>query len=141
MLGDRRSNSLFTKEAPAPETPPVAEAPTEDTEGEVNMTEAVSAVEDDSRQELLAQNRIAPKASAVFFGSKNTVDFSKALSQVQGYLSGEYAALITESNAESKDQMKRLMAATFRTTASLWRVLPPTVWWTPSTPRWQSTAS
>ena len=67
MLGDRRSNSLFTKESPAPEAPPVAEAHTEDTEGEVNMTEAVSAIEDDSRQELLAQNRIAPKASAVFF--------------------------------------------------------------------------
>lgn len=110
MLGDRRSNSLFTKESPAPEAPPVAEAHTEDTEGEVNMTEAVSAIEDDSRQELLAQNRIAPKASAVFFGSKETVEFSEALSQVQGYLSGEYAALITESNTESKDQMKRLMA-------------------------------
>ena len=110
MLGDRRSNSLFTKETPMPEVPPVAETPAENTEGEVNMTEAVSAVEDDSRQELLSQNRIAPKASAVFFGSRNTVDFSEALSQVQGYLSGEYAALITESNTESKDQMKRLMA-------------------------------
>ena len=110
MLGDRRSNSLFAKEPPRPEALPVEETPDMDTDGEVNMTEAVPALENNSRQELLAQNRIAPKASAVFFGSKNTVDFSEALSQVQGYLSGEYAALNTESNAESKDQMKRLMA-------------------------------
>lgn len=110
MLGDRRSNSLFAKEAPPPEVPAIAEVPTAETDVDVNIAEVVSTQERASHQELLSQNRIAPKASAVFFGSKDTVAFSEALSQVQGYLSGEYAALIIESSTESKDQMKRLMA-------------------------------
>ena len=41
MLGDRRSNSLFAKEPPKPELPPVAEVPDEETEDEANMTSAV----------------------------------------------------------------------------------------------------
>lgn len=59
---------------------------------------------------MLESHRIAPKASAVFFGAKETVDFSEVLRQVQGYLAEEYAALITQANDESKAQMKRLMA-------------------------------
>ena len=94
MLGDKRSRSLFAKE------PPVSEVPT---------VEGVAA-EDTDCQELLAQDRVAPKSGTVFFGAKDTVDFPEALSQVQGYLSGEYATLITGDSAESKDQMKRLMA-------------------------------
>lgn len=59
---------------------------------------------------MLESNHIAPRASAVFFGAKETVDFSEVLRQVQGYLAEEYAALITKGNDESKAQMKRLMA-------------------------------
>ncbi len=46
--------------------------------------------------------------------------FAEVLSQVQSYLSGTYATLITENGNEAKEQMKRRIARICRTIAWRW---------------------
>ena len=100
MLGERRSNSLFAPAAPAgPERKPE--------QAEVHDI----SFEERTGRSLFAENATAPRASELFFAPQEEgVTFAEALSQVQGYLSETYAALITEDNSDAKEQMKRRMA-------------------------------
>ena len=99
MLGDKRSNSLFTElEQPKTPTSKLDEPAVHD----ISFEEATG-------RELFADRKVAPKASDVFFASRENHSFSDVLSQVQGYLSGKYAAVITESSEDTKEQMKRLI--------------------------------
>ena len=94
MLGDKRSNSLFGAADIAEETPAKQE-----------IMERVPAEE-----RLLSNTAVAPKASTVFFTPMVSKTFGEVLSEVQAYLSGSYAELITDSGEESKEQIKRLIA-------------------------------
>ena len=101
MLGDRRSNSLF---AAAPSAAP-AEARQE--QAEVHDI----SFEENTGRAIFAETKVAPKASDVFFAPQNKgMPFAEVLSQVQSYLSGTYATLITEGGDEAKEQMKRRIA-------------------------------
>ena len=100
MLGERRSNSLFTPAASAePERKPE--------QAEVHDI----SFEERTGRSLFAETATAPRASELFFAPQEKgVTFADALSQVQGYLSETYATLITEDNSGAKEQMKRRMA-------------------------------
>ena len=80
MLGDRRSNSLF---AAAPSAAPA-----------------------EARQEQAGVHDISFEENPQAEG----MPFAEVLTQVQSYLSGTYATLITESGDEAKEQMKRRIA-------------------------------
>ena len=98
MLGDRRSNSLF---AAAP-----AAAPAEARQEQAEVHDI--SFEENTGRTIFAENKVAPKASDVFFAPQNKgMPFAEVLSQVQSYLSGTYATLITENGDEAKEQMKR----------------------------------
>ena len=94
MLGDKRSNSLFGAVDTAEETPAKLEI--------LDRTP--------SEERLLSNTAVAPKASTVFFTPMVSKTFGEVLSEVQAYLSGSYAELITDSGEESKEQIKRLIA-------------------------------
>ena len=101
MLGDRRSNSLFTSAEPVS----VPEITTE--QAEVHDI----AFEEDTGRSIFAESQVAPKASDIFFAPLDKgMPFAEVLSQVQSYLSGTYATLITEDGDEAKEQMKRRIA-------------------------------
>ena len=100
MLGDKRSNSLFA----APEQA----KPHNVTKQESPAVHDIS-FEEATGRELFADRKVAPKASDVFFSSRENHSFSDVLSQVQGYLSGKYASVITDTGADTKEQMKRLI--------------------------------
>ena len=101
MLGDRRSNSLF---AAAPSAAP-AEARQE--QAEVHDI----SFEENTGRAIFAETKVAPKASDVFFAPQaEGMPFAEVLTQVQSYLSGTYATLITENGDEAKEQMKRRIA-------------------------------
>ena len=100
MLGDKRSNSLFaTPEQAKPHNVAKQESPAVH---DISFEEATG-------RELFADRKVAPKASDVFFSSRENHSFSDVLSQVQGYLSGKYASVITDTGADTKEQMKRLI--------------------------------
>ena len=100
MLGDKRSNSLFAApEQAKPHNVAKQESPAVH---DISFEEATG-------RELFADRKIAPKASDVFFSSRENHSFSDVLSQVQGYLSGKYASVITDTGADTKEQMKRLI--------------------------------
>lgn len=85
MLGDRRNKSIFSGELAPPE--------------------------EQAEKGILTDSQVAPKASDVFFAPKGQgIPFAEALSQVQGYLAGTYASLITEGGEEAKAQIKRRIA-------------------------------
>lgn len=96
MLGDRRSNSLFTS------TVAVAEEQHEEVSNSKQSTQA-----EDPAPTLLAKEKIAPKASEVFFAPANVTPFPEVLSAVQSYLSESYSDLIEE---DAKSEMKRRIA-------------------------------
>ena len=101
MLGDRRSNSLF---AAAP-----AAAPAEARQEQAEVHDI--SFEENTGRTIFAETKVAPKASDVFFAPQaEGIPFAKVLSQVQSYLSGTYATLITENGDEAKEQMKRRIA-------------------------------
>ena len=98
MLGDKRSNSIF---AAHPVAAPVEARPEP---AEVHDI----AFEEDTGRSIFAEAKVAPKASEVFFAPQaEGMPFGEVLSQVQSYLSGAYATLITDSGDEAKEQMKR----------------------------------
>ena len=100
MLGDKRSNSLFAApEQAKPHNVAKQESPAVH---DISFEEATG-------RELFSDRKIAPKASDVFFSSRENRSFSDVLSQVQGYLSGKYASVITDTGADTKEQMKRLI--------------------------------
>lgn len=100
MLGDRRNNSLFADRAASPAPQP---------ETEQTAVHDISFEEQTGRT-IFAGNATAPKASDLFFAPQaKGLSFAEVLSQVQSYLSGTYAALITEDSDEAKAQMKRRM--------------------------------
>lgn len=118
MLGDRRTNSLFAPTAAkaVPETPPeqtVDDAvvkPVLETRPEWDDVHNITFEESTGRS-LFAESKVAPKASDVFFAPvENGMPFAEVLSQVQSYLSGTYATLITEGGEEAKEQIKRRIA-------------------------------
>ena len=100
MLGERRSNSLFT---PATSAEP---------ERKPEQTEVHDiSFEERTGRSLFAENATAPRASEIFFAPQEKgITFAEALSQVQCYLSGTYATLIIDDNSDAKEQMKRRMA-------------------------------
>ena len=101
MLGDKRSNSLFAA-APAAA---LAEAKPE--QAEVHDI----SFEENTGKTIFTETKVAPKASDVFFAPQaEGMPFAEVLSQVQSYLSGTYATLITEKGDEAKEQMKRRIA-------------------------------
>ena len=101
MLGDKRSNSIF---AAHPVAAPVEARPEP---AEVHDI----AFEEDTGRSIFAEAKVAPKASEVFFAPQaEGMPFGEVLSQVQSYLSGAYATLITDSGDEAKEQMKRRIA-------------------------------
>ena len=101
MLGDRRNNSIFAPTA----TTSVPESKPE--QAEVHDI----AFEEDTGRSIFAESKVAPKASDIFFAPLDKgMPFSEVLSQVQSYLSGTYATLITDSGDEAKEQMKRRIA-------------------------------
>lgn len=100
MLGDRRNNSLFADRAASPTPQP---------ETEQTAVHDISFEEQTGRT-IFAGNATAPKASDLFFAPQaKGLSFAEVLSQVQSYLSGTYATLITEDSDEAKAQMKRRM--------------------------------
>lgn len=100
MLGDRRNNSLFANRAVSPTPQP---------ETEQTAVHGISFEEQTGRT-IFAGNATAPKASDLFFAPQaKGLSFAEVLSQVQSYLSGTYATLITEDSDEAKAQMKRRM--------------------------------
>ena len=67
--------------------------------------------EENTGRTIFAETKVAPKASDVFFAPQaEGMPFAEVLTQVQSYLSGTYATLITESGDEAKEQMKRRIA-------------------------------
>ena len=101
MLGDRRNHSLFASAAATsvPESKPE--------QAEVHDI----AFEEDTGRSIFAESKVAPKASDLFFAPLDKgMPFAEVLSQVQSYLSGTYATLITDSGDEAKEQMKRRIA-------------------------------
>jgi pilus assembly protein CpaF len=101
MLGDRRNNSIFASgaAATAPEEKP--------DQAEVHDI----SFEESTGRSIFAESKAAPKASDLFFAPQaKGMPFAEVLSQVQSYLSGTYAALITEDSDEAKEQMKRRIA-------------------------------
>lgn len=101
MLGDRRSNSIFASGAAA--TVPEAKSD----QAEVHNI----SFEESTGRAIFAESKVAPKASDLFFAPQaKGMPFAEVLSQVQSYLSGTYATLITEDSDEAKEQMKRRMA-------------------------------
>ncbi len=101
MLGDKRSNSLFCTQ-PSPAVP--AE------KADQNEVHDISFSENTGRT-LFSESKVAPRASDVFFAPKEQgLPFSEVLSQVQTYLSGTYATLITEGSDDAREQIKRRMA-------------------------------
>ena len=101
MLGDRRSNSLFTSAEPVSDP--------EITTEQAEMHDI--AFEEDTGRSIFAESQVAPKASDIFFAPLDKgMPFAEVLSQVQSYLSGTYATLITEDGDEAKEQMKRRIA-------------------------------
>jgi pilus assembly protein CpaF len=128
MLGQKRSTSLFTPEAGEIEnqaaeqnsteketiivetappvvptaTPPIDTAVTPDDAGE---DESVS------HGTLAAGNLAAPRTHSLFFSPESEArDFSSVLADVQEYISGKYAALVTEGGGDTKAQIKRYIS-------------------------------
>lgn len=100
MLGDRRNNSLFSDRVASP-VPQI--------EQEQTAVHDISFEEQTGRA-IFAENATAPKASDLFFAPQaKGLPFAEVLSQVQSYLSGTYATLITEDSEEAKTQMKQRM--------------------------------
>ena len=86
MLGDRRKNSLFASGAASP----ALEAKPE--QAEVHNI----SFEENTGRAIFAESKVAPKASDLFFAPQaKGMPFAEVLSQVQSYLSGTYATLIT----------------------------------------------
>ncbi|MGN0989906.1 MAG: type II/IV secretion system ATPase subunit [Candidatus Ventricola sp.] len=101
MLGDRRSNSLFTDRASA--TAPGAKPE----QAEVHNI----SFEESTGRAIFAESKVAPKASDVFFAPKEKgMPFTEVLEQVQSFLSGSYAGLIIDDSEDAKAQMKRRIA-------------------------------
>mgnify|MGYP003254556458 CR=1 FL=1 len=101
MLGDRRSNSLF---AAAPVAAPAEAKPEQAEVHDISF-------EENTGRAIFAETKVAPKASDVFFAPQTEgMPFAEVLTQVQSYLSGTYATLITENGDEAKEQMKRRIA-------------------------------
>ena len=101
MLGDRRSNSLFTDRASA--TAPGAKPE----QAEVHNI----SFEEFTGRAIFAESKVAPKASDVFFAPKEKgMPFNEVLEQVQSFLSGSYAGLIIDDSEDAKAQMKRRIA-------------------------------
>ena len=101
MLGDRRSNSLFTDRASA--TAPGAKPE----QAEVHNI----SFEEFTGRAIFAESKVAPKASDVFFAPKEKgMPFNEVLEQVQSFLSGSYAGLIIDDREAAKAQMKRRIA-------------------------------
>ena len=101
MLGDRRSNSLFTDRASttAPGVKPE--------QAEVHNI----SFEESTGRAIFAESKVAPKASDVFFAPKEKgMPFNEVLEQVQSFLSGNYAGLIIDDSEDAKAQMKRRIA-------------------------------
>lgn len=100
MLGDRRANTLFADRAMS-STPKAAQE-----QAEVHDI----SFEEQTGRSLFAESATAPRASDLFFAPQSKgMPFAEVLSQVQSYLSGTYATLITEDSEDSKAQMKRRM--------------------------------
>ena len=101
MLGDRRSNSLFTDRAST--TAPGAKPE----QAEVHNI----SFEESTGRAIFAESKVAPKASDVFFAPKEKgIPFNEVLEQVQSFLSGSYAGLIIDDSEDAKAQMKRRIA-------------------------------
>lgn len=101
MLGDRRSNSLFTDRAST--TAPGAKPE----QAEVHNI----SFEESTGRAIFAESKVAPKASDVFFAPKEKgMPFNEVLEQVQSFLSGNYADLIIDDSEDAKAQMKRRIA-------------------------------
>ena len=101
MLGDRRSNSLFTDRAST--TAPGAKPE----QAEVHNISS----EESTGRAIFAESKVAPKASDVFFAPKEKgMPFNEVLEQVQSFLSGNYAGLIIDDSEDAKAQMKRRIA-------------------------------
>ena len=101
MLGDRRSNSLFTDRAST--TAPGAKPE----QAEVHNI----SFEESTGRAIFAESKVAPKASDVFFAPKEKgMPFNEVLEQVQSFLSGSYAGLIIDDSEDAKAQMKRRIA-------------------------------
>lgn len=101
MLGDRRSNSLFTDRAST--TAPGAKPE----QAEVHNI----SFEESTGRAIFAESKVAPKASDVFFAPKEKgMPFNEVLEQVQSFLSGNYAGLIIDDSEDAKAQMKRRIA-------------------------------
>ena len=98
MLGERRSNSLFTPAAPAePERKPE--------QAEVHDI----SFEERTGRSLFVENATAPRASELFFAPQEKgVTFAEALSQVQGYLSETYATAMLPKGCNEYDFGKPL---------------------------------
>ena len=129
MLGDRRTNSLFAPGTVAaePEVQPEQagahaisfEEPTGRTIFAPGAAEPVPedagvhdiSFEESTGRSLFAENKTAPKASGIFFAPvENGMPFAEVLSKVQAYLSGTYAALITDGGEDAREQIKRRIA-------------------------------
>ena len=101
MLGDRRSNSLFTDRASA--IAPGAKPE----QAEVHNI----SFEESTGRAIFAESKVAPNASDVFFAPKGKgMPFNEVLEQVQSFLSGSYAGLIIDDSEDAKAQMKRRIA-------------------------------
>ena len=117
MLGDKRSYSLFSEPTPASSAPaahseePVEQDPAPHTvsNGTVPAVHDIS-FQEPAKRELFSGQNVAPRASDVLFSARESRSFSEVLTQVQGYLSGNHADLITDSAEDSCTRMKRLIA-------------------------------
>ena len=99
-LGEKRNGSVFA---------PVAERPTLPEPCATPEPETVPAMADEPpKQTLKLDGDSTGRTHGLFFAPETTdKDFNSVLQEVQEYISGSYATLITEGGEDSKEQLRR----------------------------------
>lgn len=99
-LGEKRNGSIFATDAERRDTPEYR-APSEP-----EITPVV--VDDTPNRTLNTDVGALGRAHDLFFAPETTgKDFNSVLQEVQEYISGSYATLITEGGEDSKEQLQR----------------------------------
>lgn len=127
MLGEKRSQSLFTSNTPTEEPVPEQKNPLDlDTERTVSseklplpefppLQDAARADSDETEPDdlptrsLTAETAAGHRAHSLFFAPEDAgQDFNSILQDVQEYISGKYSTLLTgDGNEDAKSQIKR----------------------------------
>lgn len=127
MLGEKRSQSLFTSNTPAEEPVPEQKNPLDlDTERTVSseklplpefppLQDAARADSEETEPDdlptrsLTAETAAGHRAHSLFFAPEDAgQDFNFVLQDVQEYISGKYSTLLTgDGNEDAKSQIKR----------------------------------